>query len=176
MHARVRGNECANRLASTADITSGLQLGRVEVLRGLRNFLNMDRPKRHSCDRVKEKRVEEKGSGRRSTVRGRERAAFNQTNIGAVSRAALGTLLRERERGRGGGERLEGSGWGGGSGERMAPRCYLEQKLNLKPILIYLQTKDRRTGVGFCGGVFWEGGGGCLFCFWLFFFFVCFVF
>ena len=31
------------RLASTADITSGLQLGRVEVLRGLGNFLNMDR-------------------------------------------------------------------------------------------------------------------------------------
>ena len=39
----VSGNERAGRLASTADITSGLQLGRAEVLRGLRNFLNMDR-------------------------------------------------------------------------------------------------------------------------------------
>ena len=43
-HAGVSGNEQADRLASTADITSGLQLGRAEVLRGLRNFLNMDRP------------------------------------------------------------------------------------------------------------------------------------
>ena len=31
-HARVSGNERADRLASTADITSGLQLGRAEVL------------------------------------------------------------------------------------------------------------------------------------------------
>ena len=41
-HAGVRGNEQADRLAST----SGLRLGRAEVLRGLRNFLNMDRPVR----------------------------------------------------------------------------------------------------------------------------------
>ena len=39
-HAGVCGNERAERLASTADMTSGLQLGRAEVLRGLRNFLN----------------------------------------------------------------------------------------------------------------------------------------
>ena len=38
--AGVSGNERADRLASTADITSGLQLGRAEVLRSLRNFLN----------------------------------------------------------------------------------------------------------------------------------------
>ena len=46
----------ADRLASTVDITSGLQLGREEVLRGLRNFLNMDRPEHHSTDRLKGKR------------------------------------------------------------------------------------------------------------------------
>ena len=34
---------------------SGLQPGRAGVLRGLRNFLNMDRPKHHSTDRLKEK-------------------------------------------------------------------------------------------------------------------------
>ena len=54
-HAGVSGNERADRLASTADITSGLQLGREEVLRGLRNFLNMDRLKHHSIDRLKER-------------------------------------------------------------------------------------------------------------------------
>ena len=66
-HARVSGNERADRLASTADITSGLQLGRAEVLRGLRNFLNMDKPEHHSIDHLKERRVE-KGSSRHSTL------------------------------------------------------------------------------------------------------------
>ena len=53
--AGLRGSEQADRLASTADITSGLRLGRVQVLRSLRNFLNMDRPEHHSVDRPKEK-------------------------------------------------------------------------------------------------------------------------
>ena len=79
---------------SKGDITSGLQLGRAEVLRGLRNFLNMDRPEHHSIDRLKERGVE-KGSGRHSTLQGRERSVFNQAYIGTVSRATLGRLLRD---------------------------------------------------------------------------------
>ena len=93
-HAGVSGNERADRLASTADITSGLQLGRAEVLRGLRNFLSTDKPEHHSTDRLKERGVE-KGSGRHSTLQGRERSVFNQTNTGTVSRATLGRLLRD---------------------------------------------------------------------------------
>ena len=93
-HAGVSGNERADRLASTADITSGLQLGRAEVLRGLRNFLSTDKPEHHSIDRLKERGVE-KGSGRHSTLQGRERSVFNQTNTGTVSRATLGRLLRD---------------------------------------------------------------------------------
>ena len=90
----VSQNERVDTLASTADITSGLQLGRAEVLRGLRNFLNMDRPEHHSIDRLKERGVG-KGSGRHPTLQGRERSVFNQTNIGTVSRAVLGRLLRD---------------------------------------------------------------------------------
>ena len=93
-HAGVSGNERADRLVSTANITSGLQLGRAEVLRGLRNFLSTDKPEHYSIDRLKERGVE-KGSGRHSTLQGRERSVFNQTNIGTVSRAALGRLLRD---------------------------------------------------------------------------------
>ena len=93
-HAGVSGNERADRLASTADIKSGLQLGRAEVLRGFRNFLSTDKPEHHSIDRLKERGVE-KGSGRHSTLQGRERSVFNQTNIGTVSRTALGRLLRD---------------------------------------------------------------------------------
>ena len=68
-HAGVSGNERADRLASTADITSGLQLGRAELLRGSRNFLSTDKPEHHSIDRLKERGVE-KGSGRHSTLQG----------------------------------------------------------------------------------------------------------
>ena len=84
----------ADRLASTADITSSLQLGRSEVLRGLRNFLNIDRPEHHSIDHLKGRGVE-KGSIWHSTLQGRERSVVNQTDIGTVSRATLGRLLRD---------------------------------------------------------------------------------
>ena len=68
----VSGNEQAYRLASTADITSGLQLGRAEVLTRLtRNFLNIDRPEHHSIHRFKERGVE-KGSSQHSTLQGGE--------------------------------------------------------------------------------------------------------
>ena len=53
-HAGVSGNKRADRLASAADFTSGLQLGRAEVLRGLRNFLNIDRPEHQSINSLKE--------------------------------------------------------------------------------------------------------------------------
>ena len=59
-HAGVSGNERADRLTSTADIISGLQLGRAEVLRGLRNFLSTDKPEHHSIDRLKERGVGER--------------------------------------------------------------------------------------------------------------------
>ena len=68
---REREAENADRLASKADITSGLQLDRAEMFRGLRNFVNIDRPEHHSIDRLKDKGVE-KGSGRHSTLRGQE--------------------------------------------------------------------------------------------------------
>ena len=75
-HAGVRGIETTDRLASTADVISGLQPCRAEVFRGLRNFLNMDSPEHHSIDHPKERGVE-KGSSRHSTLRGRERSVFN---------------------------------------------------------------------------------------------------
>ena len=43
-------NEQADRLASTADITSGLQLGRAEVLKGLRSLISAWLPGRQTAD------------------------------------------------------------------------------------------------------------------------------
>ena len=46
-----------------------------------------------------EERGVERGSARRSSLKRRERAIVNQTNIGTVSKATLGKLVREREGG-----------------------------------------------------------------------------
>ena len=62
--------------------------------RSLKNFLNMDRLEHHSADRLKERGVEG-GSGRRSTLRGRQRSVFKQTNISTVARATFRRLLRD---------------------------------------------------------------------------------
>ena len=52
-HAGVNGNERADRPTGMADITTSLRPGRAEVLRGLRNFLNMDKPEYHSLRLLK---------------------------------------------------------------------------------------------------------------------------
>ena len=54
-------------------------------------------PEHCSTDRLKERGVE-KGSSRHSTLQGRERSVFNQTNIGTVLKATLGRLLTRAER------------------------------------------------------------------------------
>ena len=46
----------------------------------------------HTIDRLEE-RVAEKGSARRSSLKGRERANVSQTNVGTVSKAKLGNLF-----------------------------------------------------------------------------------
>ena len=113
-HAGVSGDERTDRLASTANITSGLQLGRAELLRGLRYFLNMDRPEHHSTDRLKERGLE-RGRGRHCTLRGRARSVFNQTNIDSFE----GNLGETAETGR------------SAYGPFRALLCYLELKLKL---------------------------------------------
>ena len=93
-HAGVKGNYRADRLAGKATIISGLLLGRSEVLRSLRHYLRAQSYGHHTIDRL-EKRGVERGSARRSSLKGRERAIVNQTNIGTFSKATLGTLLRD---------------------------------------------------------------------------------
>ena len=94
--ALLRGNKRADNVASIPDIISGLLPGRAEVLRVLKNFLNMHRPEHRIIGRLKE-RGEEKGSCRHSILRGWERSVFSRTNIGTVSRTTFGTLLRDGE-------------------------------------------------------------------------------
>ena len=73
----------ADRLAGKATLTSGLLLGRSEVLRSLRQYLRAQSHGHHTIDRLEETGVE-RGSARRSSLKGRERVIVNQTNIGTV--------------------------------------------------------------------------------------------
>ena len=91
---RSEGNDREDRLASKATLTSGLLLGRSEVLRSLRHYLRAQSQGHHTIDRLEERGVE-RGNARRSSLKGRKRAIVNQTNIGTVSKAALGKLLRD---------------------------------------------------------------------------------
>ena len=86
-HAGVKGND-------RTDGASGLLLGRSEVLRSLRHYLRAQSRGHHTTDHLEERGVQ-RGSARRSSLKGRERDIDNQTNIGTVSKATLGKLLRD---------------------------------------------------------------------------------
>ena len=92
-HAGAKGNDRTDRLAGKATLTSGLLLGRSEVLRSLRHYLRAQSQGHHTTVRLEEKGVE-RGSARRSSLEG-ERAIVSQTNVGTVSKATLGKLLRD---------------------------------------------------------------------------------
>ena len=64
-HAGVKGNDRADRLAGKATLTSGLLLGRSEVLRSLRHYLRAQSQGHHIIDRLEERGVE-RGSAKRS--------------------------------------------------------------------------------------------------------------
>ena len=59
-----------------------------------RHYLRAQSQGYHAMDRLEERDVE-RGSARRSSLKGRERAIVSQTNIGTVSKATLGKLLRD---------------------------------------------------------------------------------
>ena len=96
-HAGVKGNDWADRpaLVGTATLTSGLLLDRYEMLRSLRHYLWAQSQGHHTIKHLEERGVES-GSARRSSLKGRERAIVNRMNIGTVSKATLGEVLRDR--------------------------------------------------------------------------------
>ena len=80
-HAGVKGNDRADRLAGKATHTSGLLLGRSEVLRSLRHYLRAQNQEHHTIDRLEERGVE-RGSAGRSSFKGRERAIVFKGDVG----------------------------------------------------------------------------------------------
>ena len=96
-HTGVKGNDRAERLASKATLTIGLLLRRYEVLRSLRHYLQAQSQGHRIIDRLEERGVE-RGSARRSSLKGRERAIVNQMNIGKTSERGCGPHMGFSER------------------------------------------------------------------------------
>ena len=93
-HARVKGNDRADRLAGKATLTNGLLLGRSKVVRSLRHYLGAQSQGHHTTDHLEERGIE-RGSVRQSSLKGREGAVISQANTGTISKATLGKLLRD---------------------------------------------------------------------------------
>ena len=64
------------------------------MLRSLSHYLLAQSHGHHTIDRLEESGVE-RGSARWYSLKGRERAIVNQTNIGTIAKATLGKLLRD---------------------------------------------------------------------------------
>jgi len=84
-YAGVKGNDRAKRLAGKASLTSGLLLGRSEVLRSLRHYLQAQSQGHQPL--IAWRRSVERRSTRQSSLKGREGAIVSQTIIVAVSKA-----------------------------------------------------------------------------------------
>ena len=92
-HAGLKGNDRADRLMGKAAITSGLHLGKSEVLRSLKHYLQAQSQGHHTISCVEEGGVEG-GSAQQSSLKGQGRAIVNQTDIGTISKSTLGKHQR----------------------------------------------------------------------------------
>ena len=93
-HAGVRENDTTDRLAGKATLRSALLLGRSELLRSLRHYVRAQSQGHHTIGRLEGRGVE-RGSARRSSLKGRERVIVSQMNSGTISKATFGKLLRD---------------------------------------------------------------------------------
>ena len=85
---------CVVILAGNATLTSGLLLGRSEVLRSLRHYLRAQSQGHHTINRLEERGMKRGSARRSSALKGREKVIISQTNIGTVSKETFGKLLR----------------------------------------------------------------------------------
>ena len=91
-HAGLKGNDRADRLAGKATLTSGLLLGRSEVLRSLGHYLRAQSQGHHIIDRLEE-RGTKIGSTRRSYLTGRE--SLVRRTLEPFQRRQWGHFLRD---------------------------------------------------------------------------------
>ena len=73
-----------------------MRLGRSEVLRSLRHYMWAQSQEHLTIDRLEERGVE-RGSARRSSLKGRERVTVSQTNIGTCFKSSVGETAERRD-------------------------------------------------------------------------------
>ena len=83
-----------DRLAGKATLKNGLLLGRSKVMRSLRHYLRTQSQGHHTIYRLEERGVV-RGSARRSSLKGRERAIVNRFkgNVGETSERGSGAHM-----------------------------------------------------------------------------------
>ena len=87
-HAGVKGNDRADRMPGKTTVTRDLRLWRSEMLRSLRHYLRARAKPRNSRHRSPgRERRKKRGSARRPSLKGRERAIVSHTNIRIASKA-----------------------------------------------------------------------------------------
>ena len=85
----------ADRPAGKATISSGLCLGRSEMLRSLKHYLRAQSWLCADQGRRTIDRLEKRGVERGSALKGREIATLNETTTGTVSKATVRKFLRD---------------------------------------------------------------------------------
>ena len=85
-----------DRLVGKTTIASGLHLGRSEVLRSLRHYMRAQNQGRHTIDRLEERGVE-RGSARRSSSKGRDRAIVSQNEHLNLLKSNIGENCDRRD-------------------------------------------------------------------------------
>ena len=90
----MKGNDRTGSPAGKVTLTSGLLLGKSSV-EELETLPVGTKPSTAHHRSPGGERGVERGSARRSSLKGRERAIVSQANVGTVSKATLGKLLRD---------------------------------------------------------------------------------
>ena len=95
VYARMKGNDLAGRWAWKATIANGLRLGRPDVFSNLRHYLQAQSQGHHTIDHLGEGGME-RGSARRSSLKGRWRAIVHQTQNWNCFRGNFGEASERR--------------------------------------------------------------------------------
>ncbi len=94
-HSGVKGNEKADELAGSAQITTSLQMGQKEVITSLQMEDERTSHTSENITRLKSFRVK-RGDGAKEHLRGKSRRLKNQHQVGIISKGTLKEILEKR--------------------------------------------------------------------------------
>jgi hypothetical protein len=99
VHADVKGNECADRLADMAVVQGGTAMDRTDIPNVLRDNYRISEAAKDSGSRTMIRLNElhvKAGSARQQKYAGKQRRIINQHNTGTVNRYTLADILEDK--------------------------------------------------------------------------------